>query len=248
MAREKGGPWVWFAATIFYPLCRILARRLNTGTEHVPRQGGVLLVMNHVSHLDPVYDAVLVHKQRRVPRFLAKESLFRRFFVRTVLYGAGQIPVYRGSADARDSLRDAKDGLAAGKLVLIYPEGTITKDPAGWPMYSRTGVARLALDTDVPVVPAARWGTLSILDLYAKKFRPFPRSTVTTAIGEPIDLSAYRDRPQTNALYREVTELIMARIAELLGEIRGETPPAQPYRPAARSAVSDGGAEPDARG
>jgi 1-acyl-sn-glycerol-3-phosphate acyltransferase len=235
VAREKGGFWVGLAATFFYPLCALLARRENRGTERVPRQGGVLLVLNHVSHIDPMYDAVFVHKLRRVPRFLAKESLFKPFLVRHVLYGSGQIPVYRGSADAKDSLRDANAALSDGKLVVIYPEGTITKQPEGWPMQSRTGVARLALDNDVPVLPVARWGTRAILDGYHKKFRPFPRHDVTTVVGEPVDLSAYRAQPVTTQVLREVTDLLMNRVTDLVAEVRGETPPTEVFRPTAKS-------------
>jgi 1-acyl-sn-glycerol-3-phosphate acyltransferase len=239
VAREKSGIYAWFAAVFFYPICRLLARRINRGTESVPRQGGVILVMNHVSHIDPVFDAVFVHKLRRLPHFLAKESLFKPPVVRQVLYGSGQIPVYRGSTDARDSLRDANTALADGALVVIYPEGTITKQPDGWPMFSRTGVARLALDNDVPVVPAARWGTKDILDGYNKKFRPFPRHTVSTYVGEPIDLSAYRGKPHNTQVLREVTDLLMGKVTELLIDIRGGQPPAEVFRPGVRPVESD---------
>lgn len=235
--REKGGFWIWFAATFFYPLCRLLARRHNSGTDRIPAQGGALLVMNHISHIDPVYDSVFVHKQRRIPHFLAKESLFRPPLVGTVMYGTGQIPVYRGSTDAKDSLRDANAALQAGKLVVIYPEGTITKQPEGWPMYSRTGVARLALENDVPVIPVARWGTLAIFDGYHRKFRPFPRHDVTTAVGEPVDLTAYRDKPVNTQVLREVTDLLMGEVTSLVAQIRGETPPTQTFRPSPKNAT-----------
>jgi len=231
VTREKGGFWVWFAAFFFYPLGAILARRQYRGTERIPRTGPVILVLNHVSHLDPMYDAVFVHKQRRVPRFLAKDSLFKPFLLKQVLYGSGQIPVFRGTTDAKDSLRAANQALADGKLVVIYPEGTITKQPDGWPMYARTGVARLALDNDVPVLPVARWGTKAILDGYSRKFRPFPRHDVITVVGEPVDLSKYRGREVGQRDMREVTDLLMDEITGLIAEVRGETPPATVFRP-----------------
>ena len=106
----------------------------------------MLVVMNHISHIDPPIDAVFVHRNGRVPRFLAKDSLFRMPVFKHMISGAGSIPVYRASASAGDSLVAAKEALRDGKLVVIYPEGTITRDPDGWPMRSRTGVARLALD------------------------------------------------------------------------------------------------------
>jgi 1-acyl-sn-glycerol-3-phosphate acyltransferase len=232
VAREKSGFWVWFAATFFYPLCAILARREFRGTDRIPRTGPVILVLNHVSHLDPMYDAVFVHKQRRVPRFLAKDSLFKPFLLRQVLYGSGQIPVFRGTADAKESLRFANKALAEGKVVVVYPEGTITKEPDGWPMYARTGVARLALDNDVPVLPVARWGTRDILDGYNRKFRPFPRHDVITVVGEPVDLAEYRGREVGQRDMREVTDLLMHEITQLVAQVRGETPPATVFRPA----------------
>jgi 1-acyl-sn-glycerol-3-phosphate acyltransferase len=230
MRKEKGGPWIRMCAIVLYPLTGLLARRPISGPKP-PRHGGVLLVMNHVSHLDPVFDAVLVHRNERVPRFLAKGSLWKVPVLGKILVGAGQIPVYRGTTDAKQSLRAANDALAAGKLLVIYPEGTITKDPDGWPMASRTGVARLALGNDVPVIPAARYGTREIYDGYNKKFRPFPRKTVTTVFGEPVDLSAYRDQPVTTQVLREVTDLLMNRVKELLVEARGRAAPEGFYQP-----------------
>ncbi|GHF14428.1 1-acyl-sn-glycerol-3-phosphate acyltransferase [Amycolatopsis deserti] len=224
--REKGGFWVGAAAVLFYPVSWI-GRRVYTGAERIPREGPALVVMNHVSHMDPAVDAVFIHRQKRVPRFLAKDSLARTPIFGKILVGAGSIPVYRGSAQAGDSLRAAHQALQEGKVVVIYPEGTITKDPQGWPKRSHTGVARLALDNDVPVIPVARWGTQQILDFYHKKVRLIPRTTVTHKVGEPVDLSAYRGKPQTGPLLREVTELLMERVTELLAEVRGEQPPAR---------------------
>ena len=230
MRKEKGGPWIRMCAIVLYPLTGLLARRPTSGPR-LPRHGGVLLVMNHVSHLDPVFDAVLVHRNERVPRFLAKSSLWQVPVLGKILTGAGQIPVYRGTADAQKALQAGHDGLKTGKAIVIYPEGTITKDPDGWPMASRTGVARLALDNDVPVIPAARYGTRAIYDGYNKKFRPFPRKTVTTVLGDPVDLSAYRGQPVTTQVLREVTDLLMGRVKELLVEVRGEAAPDGFYQP-----------------
>jgi 1-acyl-sn-glycerol-3-phosphate acyltransferase len=228
---EKSGFWVTMTALIFYPLAW-LGKFVPTGAEHLRRPGGILLVMNHVSHLDPPVDAVFVHRNGRVPRFLAKESLFRTPVFKHLIKGAGSIPVYRSSAGAAGSLSAASDALREGKLVVIYPEGTITKDPNGWPMQSRTGAARLALENDVPVLTVARWGTNHILDGYAKKFRPFPRKRVYIDVGEPIDLSAYRDRPITNELLREVTNVLMGQVKDQLAKVRQEQAPDGFYQPA----------------
>jgi 1-acyl-sn-glycerol-3-phosphate acyltransferase len=229
--REKDGFWVKTAAAIFYPITW-LGRRVTRGTERIPRQGGAILVLNHISHLDPVIDAVFVHRNKRVPRFLAKDSLFRIPVAGRIMAGAGSIPVYRGTANAVESLRAADAALSEGKLVVIYPEGTITKDPDGWPMRSFPGVARLALSHDVPVLPIARWGTREILNGYTKKFRPFPRKTITTYVGEPVDLSQYRNgEPPSNVTLMRVTELVMTEVKTLLAEIRDEPAPKGFYNP-----------------
>ena len=149
-----------------------------------------------------------------------------------LFYGVQQIPVYRGTADAQKSLSDAHRALTEDKVVLIYPDGTITKDPDGWPMNPRVGVARLALDHDDPVVPVARWGTREIYDHYEKKFRPFPRKRVTYEFGEPLDLSAYRGREVDNHVLREVSDLAMRWVRELLSDIRQEPAPEHFYSPA----------------
>lgn len=230
MAREKGGFWVFAAAVFFYPLSWI-SKRTYRHAERLPRTGPVLLVMNHISHIDPPNDAVFVHRNKRVPRFMAKESVFEIPVLGTVLARAGGIPVYRGSGKAQDSLQAAHEALENGQLVLLYPEGSITKDPAQWPMRSRTGAARLALEHDVPVIPAARWGTQEILNGYSKKFRPFPRKKVVTLVGEPVDLSAYRGKPVTNALLREVTEVVMREVVALLAELRQEPAPEGFFQP-----------------
>lgn len=240
MSRERSGFWVLAAGSFFYPLSW-LGRREYRGAEQIPAEGGALLVMNHVSHLDPPNDGVFVHRNNRVPRFMAKDSLFRIPVFGWILAGAGGIPVHRGTGSAaRSSLEAAHQALAEGKLVLIYPEGSITKDPAQWPMRARTGVARLALEHDVPVLPAARWGTQRIWDGYTKRFRPFPRKQVVTSVGEPVDLSEYRGKPLTNALLREVTELLMHRVADLLAEIRDEPAPTEFYRPGGNASAGVG--------
>jgi len=223
--RERGGFWVGFTAAIFYPLSW-LARHRYRNVDRVPSQGGALLVLNHVSHFDPVVDAVFVHRQRRVPRFMAKASLFTVPVFKRILYGSGGIPVYRNTTSAGDALREAHRTLREGKIVVIYPEGTISKDPDGWMKHSYTGVARLALENDVPVIPIARWGTNLVFDGYHKKFRPFPRKTVEYNIGEPIDLGKHRELPQSGPLRREVTDLITSEVTTLLAELRGEQPPA----------------------
>jgi len=238
-ARGRVGFWLRLAWAVIYPLDTLLFRLSWRGQEHVPRTGGVLLVANHISYADPLTFARYVWDCQRVPRFLTKSSLFEVFFVKWVLRGAGQIPVHRGAADARGSLRDAVAALEQGECVCIYPEGTVTRDPDSWPMQSKTGVARLALATDVPVVPVAQWGPQHAVDWYAKRFRPLPRKTAICQAGPPVDLSAYRGRPVTVDLLREVTDVLMGAVRDLLGEIRGEKPPAKFWRPDTATPAED---------
>lgn len=235
MRREKGGFWIAFCAVFFYPLGWLVGRARFEGREHIPATGGALVVANHLSHLDPVYTGLLVHRAGRVPRFLAKHSLWTRPVLGSVMRGTGQIPVYRDTADAQQSLREGVAALDAGKVVVIYPEGTISRDPAGWPMHSRTGVARLALASHAPVLPAVHWGTREVYDGYAKRFRPLPRKPIVVRCGPQIDLSAYRGRPLDAALLREVTDMIMSRVRDLLAEVRGESAPAEFFRRGAAS-------------
>jgi len=240
-AREKGGPWVALAAAVFYPLTLLLAKRRMEGLEHVPERGPALLVCNHVSYLDPVYTAVFVHRAKRVPRFLAKASLWNVPVLGRVLSGSLQIPVSRGSADAGESLAAARASFADDGVVVIYPEGTITRDEAGWPMAARSGAARLALDSDVPVIPVVHWGTLSVYDHYRRRFRPSWRSTITVRAGEPLPMDDIRaraeeagpdrDRATEVALLRETTDRMMTAVRELLSGVRGEPAPEPSRRP-----------------
>ncbi len=230
MTRERGGFWIGLSAAFFYPVGWLSARPRFAGLDHIPRSGGVVVAANHISHIDPIYSGLAVHLARRVPRFLAKDSLWRVPVLGTVLRATGQIPVFRQTAEARSSLRDGIAALERGKVLVVYPEGTISRDPEHWPMHPRTGVARLALSSGAPVVPMVHWGTHEVLDGYHKRYRPVPRTTVTVRCGEPVDLSAYRGRPVDAVLLREVTDLVMGRVRDLLAEVRAEPAPAAFYR------------------
>lgn len=225
MSRDKGGFWIAACAAVFYPVTRLAARRRFGGLEHIPSEGPALIVCNHISHLDPIYTAVFVHRRGRVPRFLAKASLWSTPVIGRMMAGAEQIPVYRGSTEATASIRAAEQALDEGKLVLIYPEGTVTRDPEYWPMLARTGIARLALARDVPVVPVVHWGTHRVYDHYNKRFHPLPRTDVVVCAAPPVDLSGHRTREVDTALLREVTDLVMSRVRGLLAEVRGEPAP-----------------------
>lgn len=223
--RMRLGFWKRLVVGILYPSIGAMFRLRWQGQEHVPREGGVILVTNHLSYADPFGFARFVWDSGRFPSFLAKESLFRIPVVGWLLLRAGQIPVHRGTADARVSLRDAVAAVESGACVCIYPEGTVTRDPDWWPMVSKTGIARLALVTGAPVIPVAQWGAQVVYDHNRHKADLFPRKTMRALAGPPLDLSAYTGRPVTVELLREITDLAMRSVRDLLGELRGETPP-----------------------
>jgi 1-acyl-sn-glycerol-3-phosphate acyltransferase len=198
----------------------------------IPATGGVILAANHVSYVDPMSLGLYVLEAGRTPKYLAKASLFEKPLVKRVFIGAHQIPVYRGAANAADALSAAVDAVREGECILIYPEGSVTRDPEGWPMKARTGVARLALSTGAPVVPLAQWGPQDIWRYKAKLPRPpLPRKPVLILAGPPVDLTAYSGRTPDEPLLREVTDVIMARVTELLSELRGGEPPTVAFDP-----------------
>ena len=242
MARSRRGPvgfWIWLSVVVIWPLVSVFFKVRWRNRERMPATGGVIVATNHVSYADPLVFARFIWDPGRVPRFLIKDGLFRVFLVGRVLTRGeadpGQPRQLRGRAVDTGS---AVDALGRGECVCIYPEGTVTRDPDFWPMVARTGVARLALSTDVPVVPVAQWGPQQSVDVYRKKFRLLPRKEAYAVVGEPIDLSAYRGRPLTAELLREVTDLIMGAIRDQLAQVRGEPAPTAFYRrpPAAREA------------
>jgi 1-acyl-sn-glycerol-3-phosphate acyltransferase len=220
---------LWLCVLVVFPVSSLLFRLRYRHGDRIPSRGPVLLVANHVSILDPLACARLVWDNGRVPHFLAKESVFKGVGG-TILRAAGQIPVARYSTDARTSLHAAEADLAAGNLIIIYPEGSVTRDPEWWPMESRTGVARLALTTDAVVLPVAQWGPQRVHDYHRKKLHLRVRTPTEYLVGEPIDLSALRaelraGRPLTADVLRHTTELIMSQVRDQLAELRGEPAP-----------------------
>ncbi|WP_435110083.1 lysophospholipid acyltransferase family protein [Nocardiopsis synnemataformans] len=221
------------------------------GTEHVPDKGGAIIALNHLSLADPLTVAHFLYiGARRWPTFTMKEGIMRIPVVSAVARSTGQIPVKRGSTDAVKALHEAELALTRdGASVIFYPEGTCTRDPDLWPMTAKTGVARLALTTGVPVVPVAHWGEQHIMPYGTKKVRLFPRKRVEFRAGPPVDLSRFRDQPLTGTVLREATEAIMADITGLQARIRGEEPPAVPYDPRkARTAAAGSEARPSVDG
>lgn len=229
---EKGNAWLTFCQVVMYPVSFLLGRRKTSGRKNVEIEGGYLLVANHISHLDPLYDSVAVRQSGRVPRFMAKASLWKVPVLGKALAGSDQIPVERSGAGAgQHALELATEALAKGRVVLIYPEGTVTRDPAHWPMKPRPGIGSLALAGDFPVIPVAHWGSHQVYSSYVegRRFKPLPRKTVHTVFGEPIDLTELRSRPIDARSIRDASLLIMTVVRDMVAEIRDETPPVEFY-------------------
>ncbi|MGH3425161.1 MAG: lysophospholipid acyltransferase family protein [Nocardioidaceae bacterium] len=215
-----------FIRFLVRPLLMVFTKRDWRGTEHFPDEGFVLAA-NHVSHLDPFTFAHFCVDNGIPPRYLAKASVMELPVIGRLVRSSQQIPVYRGSATAAGAFSAAVDAVRKGACIIIYPEGTITRDPDLWPMGGKTGAARVALTTGCPVVPAAQWGPQEILAPYAKRVRLLPRKTMHVLVGPPVELDDLRGRPITAQLLTEATDRIMDAIAAQMSELRGEPVPAE---------------------
>lgn len=228
-------------ASVVIPIFRFSARYHWHGPKRLPEDGAFVLAPNHFTNIDPLVVGTAVWLSRRAPRFLAKASIFRVPVVGKLMAGMGQIPVERsGRTRLNDPLGGGRSVIEQGGAIIVYPEGTLTRDPDLWPMRGKTGAVRIALENDVPIIPMAHWGTQRIMPRYAKKLRLFPPSRVDVIVGDPVDLSAYRGRPLDQKTLVEATEIVMQRITELLEELRGEQAPAKRWDPAANNQKETG--------
>lgn len=205
------------------PLLIALTKRDWKGMENLP-DGGFVLAPNHLSHVDPFLIAWFMLDHNVPPRFLAKDTLMSLPVGGRILRNAEQIPVYRSTEGAAESLRAAIAAVNDGKVVTIYPEGTITRDSAAWPMTGRTGAVRVALASGKPLVPVMQWGPQAILWPYTKLPKIFPRKTFQVRVGKPMDLSAYEGKPLTEELLHAATDELMDTLTAMMAEVRGELP------------------------
>jgi 1-acyl-sn-glycerol-3-phosphate acyltransferase len=206
-----------------------MVRYESRGDEHLPRSGGFIAAANHATEMDSVTFAHYLFDHGYEPRVLAKIGLFRTPVVGWAVRKTRMIPVERGTVDAGRSLDVARAELAAGACVAIFPEGTITRDPDLWPMEGKTGLARIALTTRVPVIPIAQWGANDLLPRYGRMVRPFPRKVVRFVAGPPVDLSDLYERQVDAAALREATTRVMDAITVLLEGLRGEPAPKERF-------------------
>jgi 1-acyl-sn-glycerol-3-phosphate acyltransferase len=238
---EKRTPSVWWLiAGPAAPTARLLARTRIQHGERLPATGPYILAPNHMSNIDPVIVGEAVWRLGRAPRFLAKASLFSVPVVGAALRALGQIPVERGgSARGAIPLSSAKRLIAEGQGVIVYPEGSLTRDPDLWPMRGKTGAARLALQLGLPVIPVAHWGAQTLMPVNSTRIRLRPRARVQLLFGDPVDLSDL-GRVADKAAMQTATDRIMAAITALLEELRGETAPPERWDPAKHGQTETG--------
>lgn len=209
---------------ILRPILGAITKRDYRGIEKLPKSGGYVIAANHNSHTDPLLLARFVLDAGLIPRYLAKESLFEHWFMKRLVIPCEQIPVGRYSDRAKNALGPAEDAVRSGKQVLIYPEGTLTRDPEAWPMSGRTGAVRVALATGAPLIPVCQNGAQDVLWPYTRKFRLFPRKRYTIVVGEPLDLSMYAGKPLTEEILHEATDRLMDTLTDMMSDIRGARP------------------------
>ena len=207
----------WFLKFVALgPLLKVLFRPKTSGKRNVPRRGPVILAGNHLSYMDWLFVPLVLP---RMVRFVAKAEYFtgtgpkgwaQRFFFTST----GNIPIDRSGATAAEgALISAKGVLDEGGIFGIYPEGTRSND--GRLHRGKTGVARLALETGVPVVPVAVIGT----DLIAPPGKVFGRITrPTVKFGKPMDFSRYAGMENDRQILRAITDEIMYEILALSGQ------------------------------
>jgi 1-acyl-sn-glycerol-3-phosphate acyltransferase len=194
------------------PLLRVAWRPRVRGLQNIPVHGGVILAANHLSFVDSLFMPLMC------PRdvvFLGKADYFETWRTRWFFEAAGVIPVRRNGGSAGEAaILAGIRALRAGKVVGIYPEGT--RSPDGRLYRGKTGVARMALEARVPVVPVAIGGTPEIMPIEAKMPRLHGRPTIE--FGKPLQFERYHDRPRDRFVLRSVTDEIMYEIMMLTGQ------------------------------
>ena len=216
---------------IAIPVLNLVGKKQWRGAQYIPQTGRVIVACNHISYLDVLFLTHFLFRNGRAPRYVGKEGVFRVPVIGKILLAAGQVPVVRESKDASKALGHAVKLLEAGHCLGVYPEGTLTRDPLGWPMVAKTGLARLAILTRSPVIPIAQWGSQIVMPTYEKKIKFFPRTPIKILVGEPLDLSKWYGKENDPVALTEATAFVMRAITQLLEELRGEKRPIEIFDP-----------------
>jgi 1-acyl-sn-glycerol-3-phosphate acyltransferase len=216
-------PWYRAAELVLLPPFDLWFNWRLEGLERIPNTGPAIVAGNHLSYLDPFAHGYFVVKGGRRPRFLAKQELFDAWGVGTVLRGARQISVARGSGD-QSPLMDATQAVEAGEVVVIYPEGTTTTtNPDFSPGAGKTGTVRLSLATGVPIVPVATWGGQFVWRKSGRQSLAFGRP-IWVAAGEPFDPASREIDPADRGGVRALTDELMREIGRLVDDLRRRYP------------------------
>jgi len=216
---------------VVIPLLNLVAKKVWCGGENLPKSGKIIVASNHVSYLDVLFLSHFLFRNGRAPRYIGKEGVFKVPVIGKIILAAGMVPVARESKDASKALDHAVRLLNVGHCIGVYPEGTLTRDPEGWPMVAKTGLARLAIATQTPVIPIAQWGSQIVMPTYEKKIKFFPRTPIKILAGKPLDLSAWYGKENDQVALLEATAFVMRELTNLLEEIRGEKRPVEIFDP-----------------
>ncbi|MEU9605410.1 lysophospholipid acyltransferase family protein [Streptomyces sp. NPDC048057] len=175
------------------------------GSQNIPRSGGAVLVSNHISYLDFIFTGLGALPQKRLVRFMAKDSVFRHRIGGPLMRGMKHIPVDRAQGDA--AYRHALDSLRSGEIVGVFPEATISQS---FTLKSfKSGAARLAQEAGVPLIPMALWGTQRLWTKGRPRNLKRSHIPVTIRVGEPVEAPSDQ---YAGAITRRLRE----RVQELL--------------------------------
>ncbi|NIH53104.1 1-acyl-sn-glycerol-3-phosphate acyltransferase [Lysinibacter cavernae] len=198
------------------PLLKTIYRPWVTGAENIPKEGGVILAGNHLSVIDSVFLPIMID---RPVYFLAKSDYFsgkglKGWITKSFMLASGQKPIDRSGGKASEaSLNAGLDVLGQGQMLGIYPEGT--RSPTGKLYRGRTGVARMILESGVPVIPVAMIDTEKAMPIGSKlpKIR-----RIGTVIGEPLDFTRFRGMDSDRFILRSITDELMYELQKLSGQ------------------------------
>ena len=208
----------------------VFCRLRVTGEVAAAHRGGpLILAANHISNFDPFCLTPASRNRGLSPRIMATGGLFRAPGIGWIMRASGHIPVDRGRETVAHAVPDAVAALRAGSVVCIYPEGRIGLDPAMWPERAKTGLARLALATGVPVIPVAIWGSHEVVAYHGRTAMIgslisaiWRRPTVRMHFAAPVDLSGLREGAVGHA--QQASDRIMAALTAELAKLRLDEP------------------------
>jgi 1-acyl-sn-glycerol-3-phosphate acyltransferase len=198
------------------PLLLTVFRPWVRGLENMPKTGPAIVVCNHLSFVDSVFLPLVIERQMA---FLAKSDYFtgrgvKGFVIRLFMTSAGQLPIDRSGGKASEaSLNSGLAVLAEGKVLAVYPEGT--RSPDGRMFRGRTGVARMVVEANVPVIPVAVVDTDKVMALGST----FPSvHTVGVIVGKPLDFSRFQGMESDRFVLRSITDEIIYEMNKLSGQ------------------------------